>query len=452
MLGGRGKMSISRISLQNFKCFEELDIQLSKITLLTGKNSSGKSSFVDAILAIFQSEFPLYLSPNGKYVDMGDFPEMVFNYDRERDISIDASIALGKGSIADYKTIWGYDLKTKMPVLKNMDVESELYKLDIKKKGNKYLFNFNLNERKYKKSERYELDKIIKHFIESMSNLLEKEEQEAVRSFKDGLEIRNVVDFSFNNIETLSGELSKAGHAFATMQLSACSMQLEAVKSSLNYIGAFRIQPERTHYRKAKLLDKVDKFGNNYIDLILEWKDNMSPEYKELVRILRNMKILQGIRFRKSSGGRFEPRVKVNDGGVWSSLMDVGFGISQLLPIIVADLQMSKGSTLIVAQPEMHLHTSAQADFASYFIKQIKESNKRYILETHSEYILNRIRAAIVKGIIGPKDVSVYYFDNSISGSKYYKINLTKDGQVKGAPKEFFDTYQMEIMDIAMNL
>lgn len=445
-------MSISRISLRNFKCFDELDIELSKITLLTGKNSSGKSSFVDAILAIFQSGFPFYLSPNGKYVDMGDFPEMVFNYDRERDVSLNISLDLGKEAVAEYQTTWGYDLKTKMPVLKNIDVESELYKLGIKKKGNKYLFNFNLKERKYKKSEKYALDRMINDFMESMSKLLEKEEQEAVKSFKGGLEIKNVVDFSFNNIETLRPELTKAGNNFATMQLSDCSLRIDAVGKNLNYIGAFRIQPERTYYRKAKLLDKVGKFGDNYIDLILEWKDNASPEYKELVRILRYLKILHGIRFRKSSGGRFEPRVKINDGGVWSSLIDVGFGISQLLPIVVADLQMSKGSTLIVAQPEMHLHTSAQADFASYFIKQVKEENKRYILETHSEYMLNRIRAAIVKGVIGPKDVSVYYFDNSISGSKYYKINLAKDGQVKGAPKEFFDTYQMEIMDIAMNL
>lgn len=444
-------MSIKRVSLRNFKCFEELDIQLSKITLLTGKNSSGKSSFVDAILAIFQSEFPFYLSPNGKYVDMGDFPEVVFDYDRERDISLNISIGLGRGNSIEYQTIWGYDLKTKMPVLKNMDVESGLYKLAIKEKGNKYLFNFNLKERKYKKSERYKLDKVVSDFIESISNLLEKEEQEAARSFKGGLEIKNVVDFSFNNIETLRDELSKAGNAFATMQLSDCSMQIATVERNLNYIGAFRIQPERTYYRKAKLLDKVGKFGDNYIDLILGWKDNMSPEYKELVRILRDVKMLHAIRFRKSSGGRFEPRVKINDGGVWSSLIDVGFGISQLLPIIVADLQMPKGSTLIVAQPEMHLHTSAQADFASYFIKQVNERNKRYILETHSEYILNRIRAAIVKGVIGPKDVSVYYFDNSVDGSKCYKINLTKDGQVKGAPKEFFDTYQVEVMDIALN-
>ena len=164
-------MPISRISLQNFKCFEELDIQLSKITLLTGKNSSGKSSFVDAILAIFQSEYPYYLSPNGKYVDMGDFPEMVFNYDRERDVSLNASIVSGKGSAIDYQTTWGYDLKTKMPVLKNTDVESELYKLGIKKKGNKYLFNFNLKERKYKKSERYEdRKKTFKGFPEQVAN------------------------------------------------------------------------------------------------------------------------------------------------------------------------------------------------------------------------------------------------------------------------------------------
>lgn len=447
-------MAINRISLQNFKCFEELDIELSKITLLTGKNSSGKSSFVDAILAIFQSGYPFYLSPNGEYVDMGDFREMVFNYDRDRDITINTSIAVARGGTAAYHTIWDCDLKTKMPVLKRMYAESEIYKLSIDRKRNKYLFNFELKESKYKKSERYALDKVFSRIFESaISDVVKKkDEKKELELFRAGLEVKDVKDFSFSDVETLSRRLITEGYSLAGMQLLDGAARINAVGRDLNYIGAFRIQPERTYYRKAKLTDKVDKFGENYIDLILEWKDKMSPEYKELVRILRDMKMLHGIYFRKSSGGRFEPRIKINYGGVWSSLIDVGFGISQMLPIIVADLQLPKASTLIVAQPEIHLHTSAQADLASYFIQQAKEKDKRYILETHSEYMLNRIRAAIVKGIIGPKDVSVYYFDNSMSGSKYYKINLTKDGQVKGAPKEFFDTYQMEIMDIAMNL
>ena len=72
-------MLINSLSLKNFKCFEELDVKFAPITLLTGANSSGKSSLIKAILAVLQTEqFPFYLSPNGKYINMGGFEEILF--------------------------------------------------------------------------------------------------------------------------------------------------------------------------------------------------------------------------------------------------------------------------------------------------------------------------------------------------------------------------------------
>ena len=152
------------------------------------------------------------------------------------------------------------------------------------------------------------------------------------------------------------------------------------------------------------------------------------------------------------SGGRFEIRVKVKNKSKWESLPDVGFGISQFLPIIVADLQLSNNSTLIMSQPEIHLHPSVQANLSDYLVKQVKERNKNYIVETHSEYLLNRMRLLIVKGEIQSEDVAVYYFENSIKdGSVAHRIEFTKDGQILNAPKGFFETYMIDTMDIALN-
>jgi predicted ATP-dependent endonuclease of OLD family len=70
-------MYINRISAKQFKCFDLIDVELPKLTLLAGANSSGKSSLLHALLVPFQSSgFPLYLSPNGKFVNMGDFTEI----------------------------------------------------------------------------------------------------------------------------------------------------------------------------------------------------------------------------------------------------------------------------------------------------------------------------------------------------------------------------------------
>jgi predicted ATPase len=149
-------------------------------------------------------------------------------------------------------------------------------------------------------------------------------------------------------------------------------------------------------------------------------------------------------------GGRFELRVKTQKKGIWASLTDVGFGISHFLPIIVADLQLERTSTLLIEQPELHLHPSVQATLADYFIRQATTQDKQYIIETHSEYLLNRIRLAIVKEEIAPSDISVYFFENSQEGTITHEIEFTKDGQIKNAPQGFFDTYMMDVMNIAL--
>ena len=79
-------MQIYRLALKNFKCFKEVDVSFSKITLLTGENSSGKSSLIYGLLAALQSinpigeSFPYYLSLNGKYINMGGFKDVSFNH------------------------------------------------------------------------------------------------------------------------------------------------------------------------------------------------------------------------------------------------------------------------------------------------------------------------------------------------------------------------------------
>ena len=70
-------MQLEEIRLSHFKCFKEAKVQCSKVTLLTGANSSGKSSILYGLLGAIQTrDFPLYFSPNGNYVSMGDFEEL----------------------------------------------------------------------------------------------------------------------------------------------------------------------------------------------------------------------------------------------------------------------------------------------------------------------------------------------------------------------------------------
>jgi predicted ATPase len=412
-------MRIHRLALKNFKCFKEVDVSFSKITLLTGENSSGKSSLIYGILVPIQSissygnSFPLYLSLNKNYANLGGFEDVSFNHNLSNKLGIDLELS------TDYdkyrmSTLWQFDTKNKSLVLNCMGMANSSYKyVEVKKTDDiHYVARF--------------------HFIDRYSCF-----DKTNLSFQT---LDDIVNYSNNEFGSLSNDVH-----------GKIDLDDEYIEDKFNFIGSFRSNPERTYYQ-SKSNGKINKDGDGYIDQILDWNDKQSEKLYELVSLLKTLKILYDVKPRKLSGGRFELRVKVKGKSKWESLTDVGFGVSQFLPIIVADLQLQDNSTLIMSQPEIHLHPSVQANLGNYLVKQVKERNKNYIVETHSEYLLNRMRLLIVKGEILPEDVAVYYFENSIKdGSIAHRIEFAKDGRILNAPKGFFETYMIDTMDIALN-
>ena len=345
-------MLIKSLGLKNFKCFEKLAVEFAPITLLTGANSSGKSSLINAILAVLQTEqFPFYLSPNGRYVNMGSYEEIVFG----GNIKAGFDIFIEFNDVDDtFDTSWYLNYRNGLPSLANV------------------------------------------HDIDP-------------------------------------------------------SYQPKKLDEFFNYIGSFRQPPERTYYQKAKAQSRIDTDGAGYIDQIIEWEETNPNKLRELISVMQKLDLVFDIQSAKLKGGRFDINVKAQSKASFSSLTDVGFGISQFLPTIVADLQLPDLSCLAISQPEIHLHPPVQAQFGNYIASQIQRTDKQYIIETHSEYLLNRIRLLLVNGELKPTDIRVLYFENDGVKSTVHDVEFTTDGQIRGAPQGFFDTYGLDVMDIAMN-
>ena len=117
------------------------------------------------------------------------------------------------------------------------------------------------------------------------------------------------------------------------------------------------------------------------------------------------------------------------------SLTDVGFGIGQLIPILVEGLAISRRLTKIICveQPEIHLHPRLQASLADFFIESSRLNQRRgtqWFIETHSEALILRIQRRIREGLISPKDVSVLYVETcGEMGSQIKELRLDTDGQ-----------------------
>jgi predicted ATPase len=126
------------------------------------------------------------------------------------------------------------------------------------------------------------------------------------------------------------------------------------------------------------------------------------------------------------------------------NIADVGFGVSQVLPIIVECFYCKPNSTLIIEQPEIHLHPSVQSALADLLIGAVnsreseKDRNLQLIIESHSEHFLRRLQRRISEGIIDANKVVIYFCQPKDSGSILQKLNIDLLGNISNWPPDFF--------------
>ncbi len=438
-------MKIEQLTLENFKCFKsEKTFDFSRLTILTGANSSGKSSVINALLGILQSDFPFYFSTNGEFVELGDYREIVNNHDTSKVISINIKSKYGTST----KTKWIEDIDNQLPILKSAtkstlksNIEQDNRQIDIETNGLKG--NFNLYYKGLFGNPNLEwLDKLKSEL---------RPDIEIIKT-EDGISISN---FNFNELIEYgmihSGIKSNIGKEIFGRKLYDIVWLRRMDSRDINYISAFRATPKRTYLEQNKSYYKISTDGEGYIDQIVEWEKRSNSKIKELIKTMKDLDLIENIKVNRLGGGRFEISVKPLNNSNFSALSDVGSGVSAFMPIIVADLQLPDDSTLFLAEPEIHLHPSVQSKFGEYIVNQINNSEKNYVIETHSEYFLNRIRLAIVKGELKKDDVKVYFLENKNDDTDVYDIDFTKTGAIKNAPKNFFETYFADSMAITLN-
>ena len=125
-------------------------------------------------------------------------------------------------------------------------------------------------------------------------------------------------------------------------------------------------------------------------------------------------------------------------GGAWRNLIDMGYGINQVLPVLTEVLREDAPSLFLLQQPEVHLHPSAQAALGTLF-GQTACSKHQLIVETHSDYIINRVRMDLrdKKVPLRPQDVSILYFERNGGGVDIHSLVLDESGNLLDAPASY---------------
>ncbi|GAI69051.1 unnamed protein product, partial [marine sediment metagenome] len=229
---------------------------------------------------------------------------------------------------------------------------------------------------------------------------------------------------------------------------------LNEIFRNYRFIGPLREEPSRRYIYEDEVLEIGIK-GENSAYLFLNEKEkklsdqffyNLENDNFELVKkinleqaVYRNLEVLGIKNFRVSRQKEIiYMHMKSSSAPISVNIADSGFGTSQIFPIILEGLRMEGGDTLILEQPEIHLHPKMQMQMADFFIALAK-SNKNILVETHSDHIIYRLVRRIIEDKVDSDLIKIYFIKPTKDGSTYEEIKINEIKGIIKWPKDFFD-------------
>lgn len=427
---------LTSLRLRNFKAFKDTgDIEIAPLTVLTGPNSSGKSAFIRALMALRQtvesSDQSAAFVPTGNYVDLGPYEDFVFMHDVKSPVSlaVTCKVPAGPAPIVGTHLTMGQEerqitISIELAYLRSTDriylvestVKSDLGTVEVHKvtKRGKAI------GRTYKThvmgSGNLSID-----LADTRSAKFSSSPAFHISSFPFRLHEKNRDRF-------LGTQLSKEIEDSVSRELSA-----------LCYIGPLRERPQRVYISTGEAPREVGSAGELGPAVLWSASEVRQLNLEErLSQWCARMGIALEIELNTVVGSFFEVHVVDPHTEAHISLPDVGFGTSQILPILIQGLVASPGTTLLLEQPEIHLHPKVQAVLADFLI-ELSQRGIAVVVETHSEHLITRVQRRIAEETLQPDKLALYYLTPSESGSRFGRVRLDTYGQIETAPDGFFE-------------
>jgi predicted ATPase len=233
------------------------------------------------------------------------------------------------------------------------------------------------------------------------------------------------------------------------------NLQHETLFKSLIYLGPLRTKTDRLYSWSGITPADVGFSGENTVAAILASHGRkISFGYKKVTKALeqivaeslKRLGLIEDFNVNPISKHRQDYEVKLRTKGSkdWVDLPDVGFGISQVLPVLVQCFYAPPESIILMEQPEIHLHPSAQSALADVMIDVInsrengKDRKIQLIIETHSEHFLRRLQRRIAEDAVHQKKVSAYFANITKTPATLEPLQIDIFGNIQNWPKNFF--------------
>lgn len=417
---------LTHLKLDNFKIWRSTGaMRLAPLTLLLGTNSSGKSSLIQALLLIRQTV-------------KGDDPSLDLNFGNP-----DTQDSVTLGQFKDLLCRHG----ATSPSNPANQIGIEFRWSDSGKAADSTLFSA-----RYRKGPAGSAELVY------------------LRLGKDGqgFTVRrtrpNIYRLQLANEHRPVGQSAdyrpQRSFAFSPAAIADLGERGEPIKdigpalldelSKIIYLGPVRRLAQRDYVWAGRMPAHIGDDGAKAVDALIasgvtiqqaRKRDKPEPPEAELfnqtIHWLKEMDLADGLAVR-ALGGSARHELLVKYQGEVSNIKDVGVGVSQVLPVIVAALFAQPGHIVIVEESESHLHPLAQSKLAELFASVSLERNVQFLIETHSEHLFRRMQTLIARGEVKVKDCAMYFVERDGNQAKLRKLEADELGRVHNWPEFFF--------------
>ncbi|CCD83655.1 protein of unknown function [Bradyrhizobium sp. ORS 285] len=447
-----------KISFENFRGFKAVGpTEVRPITLLVGENSSGKTSFQAALRYLLSVSSFLSQESTGFNQSpflLGGFEDIAYsrvgrrgtnsNYfsiavqRRTHRMSDRNSVPLAENIAGEYRMSLRFFDWLGQPALQAVEFAVDAKAVLIDFVEMKVVFKDQEKNRSYEYEVAHEMHPQLEQTRRIPSSMGIIISQLFFLTFGRDIPSRRVIlsTDAGNEVESFKVVLSTAYHVFfnssGDLRVLALSPMRTEPKRVYEVLDA-QASPMGAHVPIRLAQEKVQE--------IESW--NLKRDY--FSRFGKEAGLFSNIDIRRLGSTQNDPfQIMVSVGGKKRNIVDVGYGVSQVLPLLYEMAETSRRKLLLMQQPEVHLHPKAQAELGSLIVDTHSRMKHNFVVETHSDFIVDRIRNHIRLGELKPSQVSLLYFHRPKDELVISHIELDDRGDVVSPPIDYRDFFYRE--------
>ncbi len=413
--------------MENVRCFgtgQKLNIR--PLTFLVGENSTGKTTLLscfDVMTSMIYPFFEHHMDFNKPPYNMGSFENIIKKTSKgsHKEFHIGFSLKQPRLSL---KICFKEDKKQSEPMVKYFSIEHQ---------NNKWHCDYD------NKKMIYQIDSQSERRLILPDNLW-KNIQSLPIDFLFRVPFRVLLSRSFRSSKVKNENLKKNISVTWDRAVRNFLGDLRDHLRRAVSLAPVRSKPQRTY---DPIKEMPDASGKEVPMYLMRLKTTDKKKWKDLKKNLIHFGKTSGLftdidvkKYGESMGDPFQLQFKIR--GVQSNIMDVGYGVSQILPLLMRFFVHQNPRRFLLQQPEVHLHPKAQAEMASLLVKCVTDYNHAFLIETHSDYMVDRVRIEIQKGNIPSSQVSLIYLEAKENGDvQAHNVSFDAEGNVLNAPETY---------------